>query len=479
MAMQFELKLGATSLARSVFSAAAALCLAGALFSAGTAMAQSLANLQGQTSLQTRTGLGVATTCGQLAAAGTNRAGPSDVEDLFARCQDMVHTANALVGVGATSFSLGLTAAETNDALRGIAPDEAVSQGTNSTDFQAAQSRAVAGRMSALRGGASGFSMAGVFIEKPDDKGSTMSLANLFKPKGKPGMTAGAEGSDWMAGKLGAFVSGSIGRGDEDGSAEEAGYDVDQYSLTVGADYRFSDSFTAGVAVGYGSNDSDFDNNGGDMEGKAYSITAYGTKSITDRIYLDGSIGFARNDFEMSRNIVIGALRRTANSDTDGDEISASLGGGMDFHHQGFTLTPTIRLDYLDSEIDGFTETGARGLNLRFSSQSVRSVTSTAGIDVSYAVSTDFGVMVPQARLGWVHEFDDDSRSITVQYAVDPNNVQFGIVTDSPDRNFFDAGLSLVAVLPRGNSAFIDYSTILGHDSVSSHVLSAGVRIEF
>ena len=433
---------------QTMFHLACAVVIAGSLFTASKAAmaAASLASLSGQSTLHTRTGTGLAATCGLLAGAGTDRTGTSAVEDLFARCQDMVHTANALVGAGATTFSLGLTADQTNTALRGIAPDEAVAQGTNSTDFQASQSRAVAGRISALRGGAGGFSLAGLQLQAPGTKGGLLSLAELTAPKGRTGLTAGAEGSDWMAGKLGAFVSGSFGRGDEDGSNEEAGYSVDQYSLTAGADYPFTEVFTGGLAFGFAGNDSDFDNNGGDMEGRSYSITAYGSASVTDNAFIDGSLGYARNDFEMSRNIVIGAISRTANGDTDGNEISASFGGGMDFAHDGFTITPTVRLDFLDSDIDGFTETGALGLNLRVNRQSIRSVTGTGGVEVSYAISTDFGVVVPQGRVSWVHEFSDDSRAITVQYAADPNNTQFGIVTDSPDRNFFDLGLSLVVL---------------------------------
>ena len=448
-----------------------------AVFVVGGAAAQNLANISGQTALQSRTGAAVQTTCGQLGAAGTNRAGTSDTEDLFARCQDMVHTANAINGSGATTFSLGLDASGANRALEQIAHEEAASQGTNTTEFRAAQGQAIGGRMAALRGGASGFSVAGLNIQ--DSSGRMVSLSDFMTPKGQSGLAAGDEGSNWMAGRLGAFVSGSIGTGESDASAEEAGYDVNFYSLTVGADYRFTDSFSAGVALGYASGDSDFDNNGGDMSTSAYSATVYGTTSITDRIFVDGALGYTRNNFDMARRINYANINRTANGDTDGDEFSASVGGGMDFAMGGLTLTPTLRVDYLDSSIDAFTETGAQGLNLQFQKQSLRSITGAAGVEASYAISTDWGVLVPQARLAWVHEFDDDSRLITVQYAADPNNNQFSVVTNSPDRDYFDAGLSLLAVLPGGNNAFVDYNTVLGHSGVTAHALSLGLRIEF
>ena len=83
---------------------AVAVVLGMALGALASAQAATLGELPGQTALQSRVGNGVAATCGPLAKAGTNRNGSSAVEDLFARCQDMVHSGNALAGSGATSI---------------------------------------------------------------------------------------------------------------------------------------------------------------------------------------------------------------------------------------------------------------------------------------------------------------------------------------------------------------------------------------
>ena len=107
-------------------------------FTLGTstaAIAQNLANVPGTTPLQSRTGTTIAAVCGQFIAA--NAANPAAVVgrdngtaqgDLFGRCEDMVHNANALLGNGPTAFSLGLTAADLNGALSDIAHDEATVQ---------------------------------------------------------------------------------------------------------------------------------------------------------------------------------------------------------------------------------------------------------------------------------------------------------------------------------------------------------------
>ncbi len=118
-------------------------------------------------------------------------------------------------------------------------------------------------------------------------------------------------------------------------------------------------------------------------------------------------------------------------------------------------------------------------MNLRYRGQDYDSLTSDVGADIAYAISTDFGVGVPQASVAWIHEYMDDSQSLTVQYAADPNNFTFSVLTDNPDRDYFGLGLSLLAVFPGGINGFVNYSTILGHRSASIHVASVGLRFEF
>jgi outer membrane autotransporter protein len=447
--------------------------LAFALVCSG-AQAQTLDNLNGQTALQTRTGAAVNQLCANLQNIGTPLNAGTDVSDLFTRCSELVVTGNGVLGLpgGSGALNLGIDNDQLNQALLQVTAEEVSAQGTNTTDIQAATAKAIAGRLSALRGGASGISVAGLQFNTPTGK---MSFADLA-----PGFTAGQEGGEpWYMGRLSAFVSGTIGTGDTDGSDEEIGFDFDFYALTAGVDYRITDTAVLGLALNYASNDSDFDFNGGDMDTDSYGITLYGTASITEQIWIEGSAGYTRNDFDMSRNIVYATINRTAQGDTDGNEWNGSVGVGYDWYVDALSITPTAKLAILRSNVDGFAESGAGGLNLTVEDQDIDSLTSSLGVELSYAISTDFGVLVPGARAAWVHEFDDDSRVITLRYTADPANTALTVITDDPDRNYADAGLSLVAILPGGNSLYLDYATILAHDTANSHALTAGIRIEF
>ena len=441
---------------------------------AASVQAQTLDNLNSQTGLQNRTGAAVNQLCGNLQTIGTPLNAGSNVSDLFTRCSELVTSGNTILGLpgGGGALDLGINNDQLNQALLQVTGEEVSAQGTNTTDIQGAQAEAIAGRLSALRGGARGVSLAGLQFNTPQGRVSMAEMA--------PGFTAGQDsGEAWYMGRLSAFVSGTIGTGDSDGSDEEVGFDFDFYAVTAGVDYRVTETGVIGVALNYANNESDFDFNGGEMDTDSYGITLYGTASITEQIWIEASAGYSRNDFDMSRNINYANINRTATGDTDGDEWSGTLGVGYDWYVDALSITPTAKLAILRSQVDGFAESGAQGLNLTVEDQDIDSLTGQIGVEVSYAISTDFGVLVPGARAAWVHEFDDDSRVITLRYTADPANTALTVITDNPDRNYVDAGLSLVAVLPGGNSLYLDYATILAHDSATSHALTAGFRVEF
>ncbi len=91
----------------------------------------------------------------------------------------------------------------------------------------------------------------------------------------------------------------------------------------------------------------------------------------------------------------------------------------------------------------------------------------------------DWGVLVPAVRLDYVHEFDDDSRAILSSFAGDPAGNNVLTLTEDPDRNFFQGGVSATAILPNGLMPFVDYQGLFGHSFLENHLFSAGIRFEF
>jgi len=97
--------------------------------------------------------------CDQVAAA--TAACPQASFLAYSNVRELVHTANALLGTGPTRYSLGLDGEGLGFALRWTAAEEVAAPGSASTEFANAQLASVLSRITALRYGATGFSVAG------------------------------------------------------------------------------------------------------------------------------------------------------------------------------------------------------------------------------------------------------------------------------------------------------------------------------
>ncbi len=298
----------------------------------------------------------------------------------------------------------------------------------------------------------------------------------------RQGSEGGGSAADWMIGKLGIFISGDGTFIERDSTELESGYDAAAGGVTAGADYRFSDAFVAGVAVNYSSTDTAFWSSAGGLDTDVLTGTLYASFAPDEHFFFDAYAGYAGLDYDGRRVISFTAsgvsFGAGAFTDTDGRQWIAGAAAGYDLFFGPLTVGPHAQFNYSDIDIDGYTETGGGGFTIAFGDQSITSAESVLGAHASYAVSMSWGVLVPQGRLDWVHQFEDDARAIPASFVTSPG-APFTFVTDDPDRNFGRVGVSLVAVLPNGIMPFADYQYQFGHDFVVTHSVSAGLRIEF
>ena len=222
------------------------------------------------------------------------------------------------------------------------------------------------------------------------------------------------------------------GFGSKDTTANEVGFDFHNVGVTAGADYRFIDNLAAGLAFSYLRTNADFNAALGDVDTNSYGISLYGTYYI-GQFYVDLLGEFTWHNYDTTRRIVYAPgpdapsstralpVNRTATSDTDGQQFTINVGAGYDFRLGASTLTPYGRVEYLNLDIDGYTEQGADGLNLKIRDQDAESLVTVLGGRVAHAVSTRFAVLVPQIRGEWRHEFLNNQRSIKAQYAERPD----------------------------------------------------------
>ncbi len=287
--------------------------------------------------------------------------------------------------------------------------------------------------------------------------------------------------------RLGFFMNGMGGFGETDQTVRQNASDFETKGVIAGFDYKAMDNLIVGMAGSYSAFDLDFNRSidvaGGSVDSDNYTITAY-TNYSQDGGYVEGVFTYGWSQYDIDRKIAIGSnivangVDRTAFASPDGEQLSATLAGGYDFHSGGLNYGPYARVSYFSTYIDQYDETGAQGLNLRVDEHKADSLETVLGAQVSYAFSHSFGVLVPHAKAEWHHEFKNSQRSFGVRFVNDPVQV-YQSNSGSPDRNFFNLSAGLSADLKYGFQTFVNYETILGLNNIETHKFSAGIRMEY
>ena len=307
-------------------------------------------------------------------------------------------------------------------------------------------------------------------------------------PSGQPLLGGGASG-DVTFGRFGGFLNARYITGNADQTNFAPGYDFDGWSILGGVDYRFDENLIGGVSLRYADGQADYDNNRGDMTGDSWGLSLYGSYSLDNGFFVDGLVGFAQNDYTLKRriNYTIGAETaiQTAKSDPNADLWNFNIGAGYTVYRDAWSITPSARLNYLQNDVDSYTErmsdpTGVGGsMALSIDSQTFTSFTSDLGVEIARAISHKSGVIVPQLRIGWVHEFENGQEQVGARFVNDINNQPLFILTNKPVHDYADLSVGVSAQFAGGRSAFLSYETLLGYNDVNYNAINAGVRLEF
>lgn len=454
----------------------------------GPATAGPISNTPGLTPEQVAAARGLEKTCEALASTYT--AGGTT---LNAKQLDLLNKCTAIISdySGATNVS-GL-----QQTLNAISGRQATASARIPMQFAAGQISNIGARLDAVRAGEHGVSFSGLDFGAPSAAQAGFApLIDFARSLFGSNPLGGGAGDDsngaLFGGRLGIFVTGTLRQGTQTTTDAEQGFNFKNTGLTFGADYRLGDTYVMGIAGGYGKSRSIFDDNGGRLDAQHTSVALYGSY-FTDRYHVDWQAGFGHNSYDLGRSIAyessstsVGCAGGVCLTDSAGStgarEYSFSTSTGMDFHRDAFAFGPTFELDYKQVAVNGFTESGPSGLDLAFGGITSSSLVAKAGGYTSYAIKTSFGVILPQVRASYIHEFLNDARTQSVQFAADTlpgaSGRTFDVYTDQPDRNYFDWRASVLFQFPYGIAGFIEYGRLAGLQNISMHELNMGLRVE-
>lgn len=435
----------------------------------------SLANLSGLSSNQRSIATAIDNLCQRLTEAQAE-------SDLLERCNGLI---------------FGTDEAGQREALDQLGAEDLSALQTQTLFFASSQSSGVMERLMALRGGARGMSLGNLQLNLDGKPVPLMRLAMLGELVGAMlGANADsdtANGADepgsLLGDRLGLWLRGSYSELDKKHATASHNFQSKQTSFTLGADYRFTPNFVAGLSAGY--NDSSLDYRGGSRGGldtSGWTASLYGSAYAVGNFYIDGVVSFGKSDYDSTRRITYlegtTLIDRTAVGSTDGTTTSGALSMGYDFQLGALTLSPTASYLYTEADIDSMTESGASGLDLIVDERRFSASTATLGLRAVYALSFRWGVLLPHFRGEFVRELDADADVFGVRFANDPfassadPTPPIVVVTDNPDRSYWRFTVGSSAQFKYGVSAYAEYQRLQSFQYVSFDDFTVGLRLQ-
>lgn len=242
---------------------------------------------------------------------------------------------------------------------------------------------------------------------------------------------------------LGVFLYGHATFADQGATANSPKNSYTTLGVTFGVDYRFTPNFLAGAFGGYSRTDADLDQLGSTSKINTNLAGVYGSY-FRDNWFVNGAFFYGWNSYHNDR-IALGTSNVSA---PHGNQYAVESMAGMDFRFGRWLVTPELGWQYTHVSVDGFTETGSP-VSLTVLGDSAESFRTSLGGRARYDILMSWGLLVPEFRAAWQHEFLDSQRNLLANF-VDPalpgsfattalgNGRDFGLVGTGVSAQFGD-----------------------------------------
>jgi uncharacterized protein YhjY with autotransporter beta-barrel domain len=280
--------------------------------------------------------------------------------------------------------------------------------------------------------------------------------------------------TDW-----GGFVQIQGTYSEQDASKNYSEADATSVRINVGADKRVTDNLAVGGMIGYSRTDANVDGLDSEVIDNSVNVGLY-THYSEGNSFVEGMIGYRAHFYEYDRNI-IAAPGASANSDTVGHQLPASIRVGHDFkfgEDREWTFTPQAALHYSLLYMDGYSESGAGALNLIVDDFSAQSLQSEFGFRLAKRYTGTYGWVSPSLYASYNHEFLDENTSVSSRFS--GGLTPFRVATADPERDFAVLGIALDGT-PADYPCLhfgIRYDVQVGQEDYISHSATAHMRVD-
>jgi len=299
-------------------------------------------------------------------------------------------------------------------------------------------------------------------------------------------------GTYGFIGPVGVSLSGGGSFGERNTAEGQTGFRLNTRQASLMIDYSFNQKWIGGFSFNYLGVDRDLRLASGSLNSDSYRFAPFLLFRPTTNSYLTLTGGYALVNYHSTRSVSSqnGITFDNATANYDADQFFVSVGGGHTFTlMDGWNLRGYARGDFADISIQSFQEKGgiahsgndSLSLAMSVNKQTIRSVTSTLGVELSHAISTRtfIPVIIPRLRAEWVHEFENNARTITAGFtgpSYNPTSALMAVA--SSVRNWANLGVGVQMLFARSIVGYINYDRLIIKHA-ENNIISGGIRMNF
>jgi outer membrane lipase/esterase len=289
--------------------------------------------------------------------------------------------------------------------------------------------------------------------------------------------------SDWLAvskqGQIGRwtiFAAGDRGKFDVDPSMGVAGMGTTNKSGTLGTYVRVAENVSLGLAVGRSETDATFGDSRGSFSTKESILSFFGS------VYYGGFYGLAIGSISdlkldnVQRNIVLGAVTRTATSSPKASNASFYASAGYDWRFGQVGVGPLVSLNSQNVDVDAFDEANAGSANLHIGTQHRRSEVWSVGLRATY----DIGAWTPWVRVTRDRENRGNDRVVTAMpLSLASTGNSYDIPAFNPAGSWTTGAIGIAGTFMERIGASLAYTKVFSRSGISQDGVSGMLSYRF
>jgi outer membrane autotransporter protein len=284
-------------------------------------------------------------------------------------------------------------------------------------------------------------------------------------------LAAGTQQAD-CAQQRSAWIAGTVVMTD----GVDGGDDPTTDGLTVGMDYRVSDTLTLGAGIGYSNEGESRLAGGATLSGDGYNALAYGSWKVQPQIFLEGVVGYGNASYDLARNIAEEGARASASRDASHWFGSIGVAGNLALSRT--YLQPYLRADYQSASFDAYRERSASTLALHYDSLDADTTRYTGGVRAHWSFDLTSATFEPMLRLEYRGEYRSSLRQ-RLAYADGLDAIDYTLASPSEDVSNGLVGAGFGLRFLNGFSAEMEYQVSFGSDLPDEQTVSAMLNWAF